>query len=128
MSDIAVPKSRCGRGDDTAHTCVVEHATAMCVGRRDPARTDRQQHTRYASRSNRGDLEWVNAVSFEPAVHHIHRLQPVKGAEPQPTLTHHEICALHQRHAEPHRQVRLLNIRRVIDTTREHNGAWTLLI
>ena len=128
MSDIAVPKSRCGRGDDTAHTCVVEHAAAMRIGRRDTARTDCQQHTRYASRSDRGDLERVDAVSFEPAIHHIHWLQPVKGAEPQPTLTHDEICALYQRQAEAHRQVRLFDIRRVIDTTREHNGAWALLI
>ena len=93
------------------------------IGERHAARPHRLQHAGTPERSVRRDLERIDGRVLEPPVQHVDRLEPVERAQPHPPLAHDEVGALDEMHAELHREVRVVDVRRMVETAREHDDA-----
>ena len=63
------------------------------------------------------------AVLHSP-VDHVHGFEPIERTQPHATLTHHQVSTLDE--VEPHVQceVRLLHVRRMARTARQHHRSW----
>ena len=77
----------------------------------------------HAERPVGGDLERVDRRVLEPPVQHVDRLEPVERAQPHPPLAHHQIGALDEVHAELHGEVRVVDVRRMVEPAREQHDA-----
>ena len=79
----------------------------------------RLQHARHPERSVGGDLERIDGRVLQPPVEHVDRLQPVERAQPHAPLADDQVGALDEVHAELHREVRVVDVRRMVETAGE---------
>ena len=70
-----------------------------------------------------GDLERIDGRVLEPAVQHVDRFEPVERAQPHAPLPHDEVGALDEVHAELHGEVRVVDVRRMVEAAGEQDDA-----
>ena len=101
---------------------VLDDAGAVGVGERDAARPGGEQQAGDPDRARRADrarLERIDVGILEPAVDDVDRFEPVERAQPHAPLSHDQVGALDEVDAELHGEVRVVDVRRVIDAARE---------
>ncbi len=92
------------------------------VGERHTTRADGLEEPGHAHRAARSGRQRVDRRIVEPPEEHVDRFEPAQGAEEDPALTHDEIGALHQVEPELDREVRVIDVRRMVEAGREHDG------
>ena len=102
---------------------ILQHTASVGVGEAHTARPSGEQQPGDADAALGVDLHRVDAVVLEPAEQHVDRLQPAQRPQPHPTLAHDEIGALGEVQPEPGGEVRLLDVRRMVDAARQHDDA-----
>ncbi len=98
----------------------------MRVGEAHPTRPRREQQAGNTHVAFRVDLHRIDAVVLQSPEQHIDRFQTGQRPQPHAALPHDEVGAFREVQSEPGGEVRLLDVRRMVDPTRQHHDARVL--
>ena len=115
----ALDRSRPERGERG----ILEHTAPVGVGEHDATLRRREQDPGHARRVRRADLDRVDGSVGETPVDDVDRVETAERAQPDATLADDEVGRLDEVEAEHARQRRVLDVRRLVDATAEHDDA-----
>ncbi len=102
---------------------VFEHAAAVRVGEAHSPRPRGEQQAGHARATLGIDLHRVDTVVLQSTEDHVDRFQTRQRTKPDSSLTHDQVGSLGEVESESRREVRLLDERRVVDASRQHDDA-----
>jgi hypothetical protein len=103
------------------HGLVVCNAGPGCISERYPAITVNIHQARYPEGRVGAECFGVDKIIIDPAVNHIYALKAPRCAHMDEIVHHDQIASFHQFDTHLLRQVRMLEIGRVVHARRQHH-------
>ena len=108
-------------GHEIIHHLVVGDAGADGVGQRDVAGAISVHQAGHAEHRITAEHRRINKIIIHAAINHMHRLQAFRRAHEHPRVAHQQVAALDNFNAHLPREIRVLEIRRVVGARREQH-------